>query len=126
MIGINVRNTDVPFADLIVDGFKTIETRESKSLHPYVNKRVAIVRTGQGKAFAIGEVTITGYIWTKSEAIFDYLLNKHFVTKGSAFYIKESKGKYMYFLEDAVRYETPIAVGKGIVARQLLKETTCV
>ena len=35
-----------------------------------------------------------------------------------------SKGKYMYFLENAVRYETPIAVGKGIVARQLLKETT--
>ena len=29
----------------------------------------------------------------------------------------------MYFLENAVRYETPIAVGKGIVARQLLKET---
>ena len=124
MICINVRNTDVPFADLIVDGLKTIETRESKSLHPYVNKRVAIVRTGQGKAFAVGEVTITGYIWTKSEAIFDYLLDKHLVTKGSAFYIKESKGKYMYFLEDAMRYETPIAVGKGIVARQLLKETT--
>ena len=124
MIGINVRNTDVPFADLIVDGFKTIETRESKSLHPYVNKRVAIVRTGQGKAFAIGEVTITGYIWTKSEAIFDYLLDKHLVTEGSFFDIDESKGKYLYFLENAVRYETPIAVGKGIVARQLLKETT--
>ena len=29
----------------------------------------------------------------------------------------------MYFLENAVRYETAIAVGKGIVARQLLKET---
>jgi len=123
MIGINVRNTDVPFADLIVDGFKTIETRESKSLHPYVGKRVAIVRTGQGKAFAIGEVTITGYSWTNSKATFDSYWDEHLVTQGSFFYIKESKGKYLYFLENAVRYETPIAVGKGIVARQLLKET---
>lgn len=123
MIGINVRNTDVPFADLIVDGLKTIETRESKSLHPYVGKRVAIVRTGQGKAFAIGEVTITDYRWINSKAIFYYHLNNHFVKEGSAFDIKENKGKYLYFLEDAVRYETPVAVGKGIVARQLLKET---
>ena len=123
MIGINVRNTDVPFADLIVDGLKTIETRESKSLHPYVGKRVAIVRTGQGKACAIGEVTITGYIWTNNKVVFNRFLSKHFVPKGSAFYIKEGKGKYLYCLKDAVRYETPIAVGKGIVARQLLKET---
>jgi len=120
MIGINVRNTDVPFADMIVDGVKSIETRESKSLHPYLGKRVAIVRTGQGKAFAIGEVTITGFSWTNSEALFDSHWQDHFVSKGSAFYIKKIKGKYLYFLENAVRYETPIAVGKGIVARQLL------
>ena len=120
MIGINVRNTDVPFADMIVDGVKSIETRESKSLHPYLGKRVAIVRTGQGKAFAIGEATITGFSWTNSETIFDGYWEDHFVTKGSAFYIKESKGKYLYFLEGAVRYEVPVAVGKGIVARQLL------
>jgi len=121
MMGINVRNTkDKPFADLIVDGLKTIETRESNSLHPYVGKRIAIVRTGEGKAFAIGEVTITGFMWTNSKSTFDDYAPLHMVNKENAFYIKQSIGKYMYFLENAVRYQTPVAVGKGIVARQLL------
>jgi len=120
MMGINVRNTkDKPFADLIVDGFKTIETRESNSLHPYVGKRVAIVRTGEGKAFAIGEVTITGFSWTNSKSIFDSHASSHMVTEDNAFYFKQNVGKYMYFLENAVRYQSPVAVGKGIVARQL-------
>ena len=119
-MGINVRNTkDKPFADLIVDGFKTIETRESNSLHPYVGKRVAIVRTGEGKAFAIGEVTITGFSWTNSKSIFDSHASSHMVTEDNAFYFKQNVGKYMYFLENAVRYQSPVAVGKGIVARQL-------
>ena len=71
MLGINVRNTkDESFADLIVDGLKTIETRESKSLHPYMGQRVAIIRTGLGKAVAIGEVTILkGFSWTNSRSI---------------------------------------------------------
>jgi len=121
MLGINVRNTkDKPFADLIVDGFKTIETRESNSLHPYVGERIAIVRTGMGKAFAIGEVTITSVSWTNSESTFNLYEDMHMVEKGNPFYIKESIGKYMYFLDNAVRYKTPVAVGRGIVARQLI------
>lgn len=121
MMGINVRNTkDKPFADLIVDGLKTIETRESNSLHPYVGERIAIVRTGEGKAFAIGEVIITGFSWTNSESIFNSYEDMHMVEKGNPFYIKQSIGKYMYFLDNAVRYKTPVAVGRGIVARQLI------
>lgn len=121
MMGINVRNTkDKPFADLIVDGLKTIETRESNSLHPYLDDRIAIVRTGMGKAFAIGEVTITGFSWTNSESIFNSYEDMHMVEKGNLFYIKQNVGKYMYFLDNAVRYKTPVAVGKGIVARQLI------
>ena len=121
MMGINVRNTkDKPFADLIVDGLKTMETRESNSLHSYVGERIAIVRTGMGKAFAIGAVTITHYIWTDSESIFNSYENMHMVEKGNPFYIKQGIGKYMYFLDNAVRYKTPVAVGRGIVARQLI------
>ena len=121
MMGINVRNTkDKPFADLIVDGLKTIETRESNSLHPYVGERIAIVRTGEGKAFAIGEVIITGFSWTNSESIFNSYEDMHMVEKGNPFYIKQGIGKYMYFLDNAVRYKTPVAVGRGIVARRLI------
>jgi predicted transcriptional regulator len=120
-LGINVRSTkEKPFADLIVDGFKTIETRESDSLHPYVGERIAIVRTGMGKAFAIGAVTITGFGWTNSESIFNTYEDMHMVEKGSPFYIKPNVGKFMYFLENAVRYKTPVAVGRGVVARQLI------
>ena len=61
VMGVNVasdRKAGRSYADLIVDGHKTLESRNSDTLRPYVGKRVAIVRTGEGKAKAIGEVTI--------------------------------------------------------------------
>ena len=118
MIGINVRNTDVAFADLIVDGIKTIETRDSKSLHPYIGKTVAIVRTGQGKACAIGQVKIVGFTLVTDHCTFDDAYKQHLVEKDSIFYIKDAK--YMYHLTDAVRYATPKPVGLGIVSRKVL------
>jgi predicted transcriptional regulator len=118
MIGINVRNTDVAFADLIVDGIKTIETRDSNSLHPYIGKTVAIVRTGQGKASAIGQVKIVGFTVAIDPCTFDDAYEQHLVKKDSIFYIKDAK--YMYHLSDAVRYETPKPVGFGIVSRKVL------
>lgn len=118
MIGINVKNTDVAFADLIVDGIKTIETRDSKSLHPYIGKTVAIVRTGQGKAYAIGQVKIVGFTVATDQCTFDDAYKQHLVKKDSIFYIKDAK--YMYHLTDAVRYETPKPVGLGIVSRKVL------
>lgn len=122
MIGINIRNEkDYPFADMIVDGLKTIETRESPSLHCYAGRRVAIVRTGQGKALAIGEVTISYYSWTNGIHLFDSFYDGHKVGKGSAFYINPKKGKYLYHLENPVRYDTPLEVAQGIVARKVLK-----
>ena len=36
---------DCDFANLIVKGFKTYETRKSRSLDPYIGKRVGIIRT---------------------------------------------------------------------------------
>ena len=59
LMGINVasdRKAGRRYADLIVDGHKTLESRNSDTLRPYVGKRVAIVRTGEGPAKAIGEV----------------------------------------------------------------------
>ena len=119
MMGINVRNTDIPFADLIVDGIKTIETRDTPSLSPYIGQRVAIVRTGAGKALAIGEVTIVGHSFANSEEVFDKLVDQHHVTKGDLFYIKD-KGKHLYHLTDSVRYTEPKPVAHGIVARKVL------
>lgn len=122
MIGINVRNVnDAPYADWIVDGRKTIETRDSESLSPYVGKRVAIVRTGKGVAQAIGEVTIEAKAFVDNALDFDALFPYHKVTKDSTFYIK-GKGKYLYVLSNAVRYSVPKPVGYGIVARKVYEE----
>jgi len=58
-IGINVRSDgDIDYASLIVDGKKKYESRKTDSLRPYVGKTVGIVRTGNGPAVAIGQVTI--------------------------------------------------------------------
>ena len=86
-----------------------------------MGQRVAIIRTGQGKAVAIGEVTILkGFSWTNSRSIFDAHYDEHLVKKYSTFYIDESKGKYMYFLVGAVRYDTEVPVNTlGIVARKV-------
>lgn len=119
MMGINVRNTDIPFADLIVDGKKTIETRDSPSLNPYIGQRIAIVRTGAGEAQAIGEVTIVGRSFADNEGVFDSLVDQHHVTKGDLFYIK-ANGKHLYHLANPVRYNEPKPVAHGIVARKVL------
>jgi len=115
-MGINVRNTNIPFADLIVDGIKTIETRDKPSLSSYVGKRVAIVRTGAGVAKAIGEATIVAVEHVKDSEAFRQLEGKHYVPEGNVFDIKEG-GKYLYYIKDAVRWAVPKSVGHGIISR---------
>ncbi|CAB4133497.1 ASCH domain containing protein [uncultured Caudovirales phage] len=120
-IGINVRSdvkAGMPYADLIVDGIKTYESRESNSLKPYIGKRVAIVKTGEGKAQAIGSVII-GKPIVVDEQQFRELEGEHMVPAGSAFDIKQGEKKYLYPVTDAIRFETPIEVGHGIVSRKL-------
>jgi len=122
LMGINVRNDDVPYADHIVDGLKKYETRDSHSLKPYVGKRVAVVRTGQGPAQAIGEMTV-GEPKIVGESEFRRLEKQHLVSKGSQFDIKPGGVKYLYPVIDPSRYEKPKSVGHGIVARSVNKAT---
>lgn len=123
MIGINVNSKHHAFADMIVRGIKTIETRECMSLHPYIGKRVAIVETGKGKAKVLGSVTVTGCEWVGDAHAFDAYADMHRVDKDSEYYIS-SKGKYLYFLADAEQYDgRDFIVGKGIVARNVEEVT---
>ena len=120
-IGINVRSdvrAGMPYADLIVDGVKTYESRESNSLNPYIGKRVGIVKTGEGKAHAIGSVVI-GEPIIVNEHQFRELEAEHMVPAGSAFDIKQGQKKVLYPLSDAVRFDRPIDVSHGIVSRKL-------
>lgn len=121
-MGINVKSdksAGLPYADLIVDGKKAYESRESDSLRPYVNKHMAIVRTGEGSAKAIGSAHI-GEPLIVDEKQFRELQKKHLVPQGSQFDIKPGAKKYLYPITKAQRYEKEYDVGHGIVARKVL------
>lgn len=120
MIGINVNSKHAPYARWIVEGIKTIETRDSGSLNPYVGQRVHVVETGLGPARVVGAVTIV-----KSDHVlpwrFDAYKRGHLVVRGSPFYPKPNKAKYLYHLIDAEVYgpEKQFTIGRGIVARKV-------
>jgi len=123
VMGINVasdRKAGIHYADLIVDGKKTIETRNSDTLRPYVGKRVAIVRTGAGPAKAIGEVTI-GEPMVANKAKFRSMQSKHMVPEGSMYDIT-TPTKHLYPLHNPVRYDDERDVGHGIVSRKVIHE----
>ena len=102
---LNVQNEKgFPFADQIIDGQKTIETREHTRLDPLIGKTVKIARTG-GKEGGpvIGEVTITGRVDYPTRESFLADADKHLVREGSAFDF--TKPKYGYTLENPKRYK---------------------
>jgi hypothetical protein len=122
--GINVRNEgENRFADQIVDGNKFYETRNTPSLglpgkgkEGQIGKRVAIIRTGEGQAHAIGEATVGTPIRVTSVAEWDSLRPQHLVPDTSEFAFTGTK--YLYPMENPVRYETETPVdSKGIVVR---------
>ena len=121
MIGLNVNSRSIPFADLIVNGQKLFESRASDSLRPWIGQRVAIVKTGAGKALAIGAATIGPPIIV-NEAEFRALESLHHVAENSEFDIRPQDVKYLYPVIDAERFEIPLRVGPGIVARRVLTD----
>ena len=126
VMGINVRSdtkNNLSYADLIIDGKKTFETRDTNSLKSYIGKNVPIVKTGEGDAKAIGTVTIGEPIEVDAEQ-FRQLQNQHLVPEGSTFDIKEGKTKFLYPLSNPKRFNTDLNVASGIVSRKLLQSDT--
>jgi hypothetical protein len=120
-MGINVASADgMRFADLIVDGIKTLESRHTDSLRPYVGRRVAIVRTGEGPAKAIGAVTVGEPIQVNARE-FHNLRDQHCVPAGSVFDCHYST-KWLYPMIDPARFAHEVEVERGIVARKLKED----
>jgi len=119
-IGINVRSDgNIDYASLIVDGKKKYESRKTDSLRPYVGKTVGIVRTGNGPAVAIGQVTIGEPIVVDAEK-FNRLRKQHLVPQGSKFDIDSDGTKYLYPMIDPVRWDNEKLIKhKGIVSRKI-------
>jgi hypothetical protein len=122
MMGINVRTDSragLDYASLIVTGRKTLETRATDSLAAYINRRVAIVRTGAGPARAIGSVRIVA-AYTVDGPRFRALERLHAVPAGSLYDVRPDGVKWCYQLAEPRLYAKPRRVGRGIVARRVL------
>jgi hypothetical protein len=111
MPAFNVRNEQgSPFADMIVEGLKSIETRVRPTLNSLVGKRVKLVRTtGQGSGDVIGEVTVGQPKFYATKQEFDADFEKHLVKDDSEFAFGE-QGKYGYPMLDPVKYKEPYSV----------------
>lgn len=118
-VGVNVNDKSQPFTQLILNGEKTIETRDSRSLDSVVGKRVGLVRTGVGPAMLVGYVTFGPPIFYASDKEFDKDFRKHLVGPASLFYIGQ-EGKWGYPIYDPERLVKPKPVtGLGIVTRKI-------
>ena len=116
MIGININDKHQLFTEQILNGSKTIETRSSKSLHPYIGKMVGMIRTGRGKATLVGYITIKAV--KKYCNNFDDDYNKHLVAPTSLYH---GQDKWGYILCDPVRCSKErLITSRGIVSRQLI------
>ena len=120
MMGINVRcDSGMDYAGLIVDGAKTLETRRTNSLRPWIGQRVGIVRTGRGKAHLLGYAVI-GEPIVLDHAEFRQAEDQHLVPAGSTFDAQPGEVKYCYPVQNPERLATPEPVtSRGIIARRL-------
>lgn len=117
MKGININCKKQAFTDEILNGSKTVETRNSHSLRPYVGKRVGIVRTGKGRAMLVGFCTIAAEIFYADHDAFQLDYDRHLVADGSFYDCQKSK--YGYILTDVVACDPVPIFSKGIVAREI-------
>ena len=117
-MGININDSECPWSEWIVDGKKTVETRNTDSLRPYVGKRVGIVQTGKGKAKLIGEATIGEPKVYENPLEFRIDYNSHWVAPRSEFDMPKGGVKFGYPIIDPIRYKSPVEVeSRGIIAR---------
>ena len=94
-------NGCIPYAALIANGYKTIETRNRNMLSACVGERVAIVRTHRNwKPLIVGYVTITGSSFCKAED-FDKYYDQHYVSSTSGYAPQNGRGKWFYYCKDA-------------------------
>jgi hypothetical protein len=116
--GININDKVQPFTDQILSGEKTIETRRTNSLRPYVGKRVGIIRTGKGQALLVGFAVIGEPIFYGTKAAFSADFKRHLVGDKSKFRFKRG-GKFGYPLTSVTRCKPRPVFSLGIIARKL-------
>lgn len=115
MIGININDSCQDYTGQILRGEKTVETRRTDSLKPYVGRRVGVIRTGVGPAVLVGYMTIGKPVHYANRSEFRADRSRHLVAEGSP----HDGGSFGYPVED-VESISPIPVtSHGIVARRI-------
>ena len=119
MKAININDTETLFTDLILDGLKTIETRNSRSLKSLVGQRVGIISTHKSrKSKLVGYVDITKEIRYDTPTQFRFDFKRHRVKPNSK-YDMYGNVKYGYVLANPERCEPTDVNAKGIVIRNI-------
>lgn len=117
-IGININDDDQAFTAQILSGSKTIETRKTPSLRPYIGKTVGIIRTGKkAQATLVGFAKIESETFYSTKQEFDEAQSLHLVAPGSAHY--GDGVKFGYKLTNVKRVRPRPITTLGIVSRKL-------
>ena len=105
LTGIYIHQTKaVPYADDIIRGRKTLETRTRNTLGRFVGQRVFIIRTRSGhEPDVIGTVFIAGCAYRSAEWL-DGMRNRTLIPPGSKFDC-HGKGKWCYTLTCPVGFD---------------------
>ena len=120
MFGIYVHQNRVRYADLIVEGYKPVETRTRNMLKNLIGQRVAVIRTRDGKpADIVGYVTINRAEYhTRDELDSDAMrLWQTLIPPGSR-YDCTGAGKWCYYLSRPEKLDTPVRLDDIPVIRK--------
>ena len=122
-MGINISDEVDDFTDKILNGWKTVETRDTDSLKPYVGQRVGIIQTGQGPARLVGYVTVGEPEHYTSREQFAAATDRHRIYSGTEYDFNDAKGqKFGYPMIDPVAVAPKLVTSKGIVSRSIAPE----
>lgn len=95
-VGVHINDKVAPWTEWILNGNKTIETRNTNSLKSLIGQRVGIIRTGvKGGAALVGYVTIGEPLVYKTLEEFDADVERHLVdTNYKGFEFRDMKFGY--------------------------------
>lgn len=125
MIGIFVNQTrHVPYAEAIVRGYKTIETRTRDMLGRFVGERVLIIATGKGiKPEVVGSVVIRGKRFYTADEL-DTLRDVTLIPPGSRFDCR-GRGKWGYAMADPEVLDRPVPLSEYTITHRTRSFMIC-
>jgi hypothetical protein len=118
MVGLNIQ---CPWADLLMSGSKTVETRSYHLPLKYVGVPLALIetpgKTGKFKSRIIGLITFNESFKYKSKDHWTYDYYRHMVNEKDIYGWNDFKDKYGWVVGNVEKFNTPIKPPKrrGII-----------